>query len=154
MALYGTITVEDCFILSLKSLREAGYLKPGKTKSDIITFTPYEGKKAQFEIQVSMLEDPFLQLSYQTYDHLTRERNSITYQVPVEAFPANIGGGERYYFRCPETGLRCLKLYCPPGEKYFFHRLAFPYLIYQKQTESKAYRAMANFAQAELAIAL
>lgn len=62
----------------------------------------------------------------------------------MEAIPANLGNGKRWYFICPHTRKRCMKLIAPNNEKYFLHRSAFG-LLYKKQTISKSDKAMHIF---------
>ncbi|MEZ4888391.1 MAG: hypothetical protein R3E32_26930 [Chitinophagales bacterium] len=144
MGYFGTHStkVEDCLILSLKDLRKWGYLKPDNYKSGIITVSRRKTEIARYNIAVSTSkEDSFIQFQY-TASRFNEVLKEIDYRIPLVTVPMNIGKGVRYYFLCPNTGKRCLKLYKPPQEYYFLHRSSFPYLIYDKQTHTKKFRAL------------
>ena len=78
---------------------------------------------------------PYIKLSY-TYN----KDQSVDYKVRLVSVPSNLGIGKLWYFRCPETGKRCRKLY--GAGKYFLHRDAFPNAMYEYQTYSKKMREM------------
>ncbi len=46
------------------------------------------------------------------------------YDVGLEAVPCNLGGGQRWYFICSQTGKRCTKLHF--ANEYFQHRSGIP----------------------------
>lgn len=136
--------VEDSLILSLKDLRKWGYLEPNNYKSGIITVSRRKTEIARYNIAVSTSkEDSFIRFQY-TVSRFNEVLKEIDYRIPLVTVPTNIGKSVRYYFLCPNTGKRCLKLCKPPHEHYFLHRSAFPYLIHSKQTESKRGRALEN----------
>lgn len=56
------------------------------------------------------------------------------YNVGLEAVPCNLGGGQRWYFICSQTGKRCTKLHFANG--YLQHRSGIPGAMYSRQTES------------------
>jgi hypothetical protein len=66
----------------------------------------------------------------------------VDYQIKLEAIPSNLGSGYVWYFLCPVTGKRCLKLY---GGKYFLHREAYPEALYKSQTYSRYGRYLDKF---------
>ena len=60
------------------------------------------------------------------------------YKVQLVKKPSNLGIGEMWFFKCPQTGMLCRKLYSIGG--YFFHREAFKGYYYESQLRSKNYR--------------
>ena len=70
-----------------------------------------------------------------SYSYSNEER--LDYSIQAIAIPTNLGIGKRWYFICPKTKKRCLKLIRPQNELYFLHRTAFPKVLYQKQRFSR-----------------
>jgi hypothetical protein len=131
-------TVEACKTLSMKELRQWGYLHPNQYSHGTVTFRRGKEKTGSMGIAVSTLTgDAYLRLTYFFED----TDKHFDYKIPLVTVPSNLGKGYRYYFRCPVTGKRCLKLYRPPWDDYFLHRAAYPGLLYESQTLSKAYRS-------------
>lgn len=64
---------------------------------------------------------------------------ALTQIIRMEATACNFGG-ERWYFVCPHTGRRCLKLFLPPNQKRFLSRGAYR-LAYQVGRENGLDRA-------------
>lgn len=136
-------TIEECYIISLKDLRRAGYLAPNRHNSGIVEISRRGKRIASFGIIVSTVKyDEYLRLSYT----VTRgyQKTEIDYKVPLVRKACNIGNGYRYYFLCPVSNRRCFKLYNPPHEDYFLHRSAFSNLLYERQMESKRQRLWHN----------
>jgi hypothetical protein len=119
--------LDDVLQIRLSKLKEFGYLKG--SKQGVLKW----GDGAKISIAVSMLpEKKYLELDYQ-YKGEPRK-----YKVEIVSAPSNLGGGEVWYFICPQTQKRCRVLYCIGG--YFLHREAFPDAMYKSQTKSKSER--------------
>ena len=61
--------------------------------------------------------------------------NSREYKIQLIPKPTNLGIGEMWFFKCPNTGKICRKLYSIGG--YFLHREAFKQCFYSSQIKSK-----------------
>jgi hypothetical protein len=136
MGRYGNYptTIEDCKTISISKLKEWNYLTYGK-KSGVISWSTNNVVHSRISIEVTFTdEQKFIVLDYKTNDE------NIRYKVKIECLPSNLGKGEVYYFRCPNTHKLCRKLYFLSG--YFLHRTAFRNLMYQKQLESKKNRKL------------
>lgn len=137
---WGGTTVESCKTLSLKRLREWGLLEPGCYQSTTITFYTGKEETGSMRIWISTLSnDACVQLKY--YFEEKEGNRYIDYKIPLVKVPSNLGKGFRYYFQCPVTGKKCMKLYRPPWEDYFLHREAFQDLRYEQQIKSKKSRS-------------
>jgi hypothetical protein len=79
---------------------------------------------------------PFIELA-----HCSRTRDSIPQRYPVRLLstPQRFGG-VRWWFECPRTGMRCVKLYLPRGGHRFWSRAAYG-LGYACQREDGMYQA-------------
>lgn len=122
--------------ISISKLKEWEYLKPGSFKSGTLTWSRNGEEIGSIHILSDMIEDqPFIELSY-TYN----KEEPVNYRVNLVSVPSNLGRGKLWYFVCPHTGKRCRKLY--GAGKYFLHREAFPYAMYEKQTYSKYQRKL------------
>ncbi len=135
------ILVEDCRIIPLKRLRELGFLEPNRFIKSNIHFS-YNGERtASIDLESSTYPgDSYIRLIY----IFTESKKEVDYKIPLVRVASNLGIGFRYYFVCPYTHKQCVKLYMPPHEHYFLHREAFPYLVYDKQTQSKYWRSWDN----------
>ncbi len=131
------LLVESCKTLSLKRLREWGYLEPNRIKSGGIIFTSRGKESGSMQILSSTFEGKeYIRLMY----YFANTGEEFDYKVPLVRVPSNLGKGFRYYFLCPVTSRRCMKLYRPPMKDLFLHREAYPSLIYDKQVASKKMR--------------
>jgi len=121
--------------VSISFLRKHGYLKPKQWQSGTITWSRNGNKTGSISIWVNTQpETPYLELDYQC------NGNPINYRVKFVSLPSNLGKGVVWYFLCPNTGKRCRKLYL--ADSYFYHRSAFRGCMYEKQIQSKKYRAL------------
>jgi hypothetical protein len=79
---------------------------------------------------------PFIEFA-----HRSRTRDSIPqcYRVRLLSTPQRFGG-VRWWFECPRTGGRCVKLYLPRGGHRFWSRAAYG-LGYACQREDRMYQA-------------
>ena len=71
--------------------------------------------------------------------HLTRPTGPRTQTVALTTTPGRFGG-LRWWWRCPQTGTRCAKLYLPNGGTRFLSRAAYG-LAYASQSEDPIARA-------------
>lgn len=128
---------DECKSLEVSFLKKHGYLKPDGWKSGTVTWSRGEGSAKQVTgsigIRVSLSDrESYLELDYQS------DGKPVKYKVPLVAKPANIGKGQVWFFRCPQTGRLCRKLHLIGG--YFLHRSAFKGAMYEKQTYSASKR--------------
>jgi hypothetical protein len=112
-------------------LKELGYLKPDRVLTGTLHWSRNGKEIATISITVNMIAC-YVELDY-NYNKEPRK-----YCINLVSLPSNIGKGERWYFVCPSTKKRCMKLYLVGG--YFLHREAFKGCMYKKQTKGKAYR--------------
>lgn len=127
--------LNECDTVSITSLSQWGYFKPGKIQRGIITWSRSGIKLGCIDIAVnSNIESPYLELDY------CYRQAPIKYRVQLVSMPSNIGKGRVWYFLCPVTGKRCRKLY-RVGPK-FLHREAHtsPGCMYETQTYSSRNR--------------
>ena len=71
--------------------------------------------------------------------HLSRATGAQTQTVALTTTPCRLGG-LRWWWRCPETGARCAKLYLPNGGTRFLSRAAYG-LAYASRAEDAILRA-------------
>jgi hypothetical protein len=126
------MSVESCKTITITKLKEWGYLNSG-IKEGVISWSVSNEVQSRITLK-SIINDfeKFIILDY------TQNGEVINYKVHIISKPSNLGKGEVFYFVCPSTGKHCRKLY--HSSKYFLHREAFRYLIYDKQKESKKWR--------------
>ena len=137
-------TVDDCLIISMKDLKELGFLIFRYRGS--ISWKRGEKVLASVWVEIQMDTQPFfMKLKYSFTKRNQKESEKMEYQIPIESIPSNLGKGHRYYFRCPETDKRCTKLYKPPGESIFAHREHWEGLFYSSQIQSKQWRKVNRF---------
>jgi hypothetical protein len=132
-------TVENCLTLSTTDLKNWGYLKPNTTNSGTVTHSRGGTTTAKYNIIVAMGSD-FGTLTFDYTSTIGSNKQVIYYSVDIISIPTNIGNGLRYYFVCPNTNNRAMKLYKADGCHYFLHREAYNGLMYQSQLESKTWR--------------
>jgi len=125
---------DEVSTLSASSLNKWGYLKKGNIKTGVITWRRCGEVSARINITLDWDEKPILTLFYNS------SGEDISYNVELVSIPSNLGIGRVWYFICPATKKRCRKLY--NVGKFFLHRDAFPYALYEKQTYSETRRAM------------
>lgn len=126
---------DDALQVNLSKLKEWKYLESGSLKLGTLTWSRNGNKTGSISILVDMTANcPFLELDYRYRDE---PRNYKVYLVNI---PSNLGKGNVWYFRCPQTSRLCRKLYSVGG--YFLHRSAFTGCMYESQTRSKKYRQL------------
>jgi hypothetical protein len=119
--------------VSITFLTKHGYLKPNQLKAGSVHWSRNGENIGSISIRVcTHSENLFLELDYKC------NQVPIKYKVQLVSVPSNLGKGVIWYFVCPRTGKRCLKLYL--ADTYFYHREAFKGCMYEKQTQSKKSR--------------
>jgi len=143
-------TVESCWVISLTQLKKEGFFK-GHMKGPIYWKRGGE-TMGSVNIEVRVKEPTrFMRVSYTATlpGGAKKERNLI---FSIDAVPSNLGKGHRYYFVCPYTEKRCMKLYMPPIASYFAHREHWQNLYYDQQTKNKSFRALGMFLDLDIRI--
>lgn len=117
--------IESALCLDLRRMLSTGTLRPGSTTSGAWVWTdPHFGEgvaSVGYRALLNVCEGE-LTLNYSHHDR-NGERKDVQCIVPLCTTPLNYGG-LRWYFVCPYTGRRALKLYkwsCIDG---FCHRTA------------------------------
>lgn len=135
-ATYPTL-YNDCKTVSISFLRQHGYLKNDQWRSGNITWSRGEGVNKLTTGSISIrthieAENSYLELDYKV------NGQPIKYKVSLITKTSNISKGIVWFFRCPNTGKLCRKLYLV--DKYFLHRTAIKGAMYEKQTYSASKR--------------
>lgn len=137
MAKLPTFTpdIEDCLHLDISVLNKKGLLKTDFENAEY-SWNKQNKKFAAIllSIKTSNSNQKILTIYYNS------DNQPISYQIMMVSVPTNLGNGKRWYFICPNTGKRCMKLIKPAFSNYFFHRTAFTNLMYASQKRSKQYR--------------
>jgi len=126
------ILYDYTFKIEIADLKKWEHFKTNKISSICFSWAN-ERLKVQLESH-TLRPEPFIELSY------WYNRQKVYYQVKLVSVPSNLGIGKVWFFCCPITNKKCRKLYFIGG--YFLHREAFQDAMYEKQTESKAYREL------------
>ena len=126
---------DNCKTLSISDLNRWEYLKPNMFMSGTITWSRHGVKTDSISIEVNTrVGKAFIKLDYIIND------KPISYKVELITKESNLGKGKVWFFMCPQTRKYCRKLYLI--DTYFLHRLAFKGYMYEKQVQSKKYRAI------------
>lgn len=121
--------------LSISFLKKHGYLNPSQQQSGTVSWSIQGRTTGSISILVSISPNAtFLELDY------ICNGNPVRYRVDLTSIPSNLGKGHLWFFVCPITHKRCLKLYLV--ETYFYHREAFKGCMYSKQAMGKQARLM------------
>lgn len=127
-----TQPIDNCLTLNLSKFKKWGYLKDNV---NITNGSLKWGNTASIGFKLKSIDDNTKEITL-IYKH---GNEPINYTIKIVSIPTNLGNGKRWYFICPHTGGRCLKLISPSRQKYFLHRTAFN-LMYQNQKYSKLER--------------
>jgi hypothetical protein len=113
------VIIDSLRCLSIKMLKSRGLLQKERTIEGEITWNNSITKELSasvgFEIETNT-EKPYIRLNYSI------EKKNFNYPVYLVKIPSNLGKGCIWYFICPDTGNRCLKLYL--NDEYFISRVA------------------------------
>lgn len=116
--------------INISKLKEWGYLDPNQWMQGKMIWSRNETITGGIYFAVSTQpENEYLHLKYNFRDEL-RE-----YKIKLIRKPTNLGVGEMWFFKCPNTNKLCRKLYSIGG--YFLHREAFKGIFYSSQIRSK-----------------
>ncbi|MCB0549351.1 MAG: hypothetical protein KDD19_17365 [Phaeodactylibacter sp.] len=130
-------SIDECLTLKISAINSWGYLKPDVDIYNASYIWSRNGEHiASIGYSIWTMSDDLKQMT------LDYKQNGIPvkYSVDIEGLTTNLGNGKRWYFICPSTGERCMNLICPSGSRHFYHRTAFPHLMYESQKKSKEYR--------------
>ena len=125
--------VEKYSPISITFFKNNGYLKGGNSFYNR-TLTWSRGGEIEARIGFNLVhinEDLKRLILKYTFNKI----HDIEYSVDIVSFPSNLGIGKRWYFICPKTNRRCMKLLRPDNSHYFYHRTAFG-LYYKLQTRT------------------
>lgn len=81
-----------------------------------------------------------LWVTYTSKSSSSGEKRDFNYKIEVVSTALRLGG-RRWYFLCPRTGIRCLKLHLPAGAGMFASRRAYR-LAYPSQRETNRDRSL------------
>lgn len=124
---------EEVLQINISNLKKWGYLKPNVWKTGQLSWTRNGVPNGEISIGIYMGEgNEYLHLRY-NYKDQPRD-----YKIQLIKKPSNLGIGEMWFFKCPQTGKLCRKLYSIGG--FFYHREAFKGYYYESQLRSKTYR--------------
>lgn len=131
-------TSEGCasLVLSISVFRRAG-LRLGMKAAARLVFT-VDGKSFPIAFVIDTTDNhfPFIEFVHRGRD---RDESAQRYRVPLLRSPQRFGG-VRWWFQCPQTGKRSVKLYLPLGGYRFWSRGAYQ-LGYASQREDRMSRA-------------
>ena len=132
------ILLDNVLQISISKLKKWGYLTPNQVKTGSISWSRNDRKIGSISIKADM-RFCYNDLDHSEFSYIELEYNCnkerVKYQIPLVSLPSNIGKGRILYFKCPDTGKRCRKLYLVG--KRFLHREAFKGCMYSTQIESK-----------------
>jgi hypothetical protein len=133
MAKYPTrpTLFDEVLQISISKLKAFGYLKPDSIMGGNLVWSTNGKETAKIGITVNTSAN-FIELDY------SYNKKPVKYLINLVSRPSNLGKGKVWYFECPQTKKRCVKLYCIGG--YFLHREAFKGCMYEKQTKGKRER--------------
>lgn len=120
--------LESALTLNIKSLVRDKVIKENSLYSGVISWN--NKNKSQISILVKTEEKSGVMM----LDYVCNGKHK-NYKIFLTTISSNLGIGKVWFFICPETGVRCRKLYLNNG--YFLHRLANGGFYYYAQTQSK-----------------
>ena len=134
----GKATVADGLTLDINKLVRDGNIRPGQWCSGTLTWrrvsSGEEVGSIGYEANLIDPDDSWMRLHYR------QNGEPRDYRVTLETTRPNYGG-RRWWFRCPATGRRIVKLHSPPGGDIFASRRAYG-LAYPSQRERAYERAL------------
>jgi hypothetical protein len=123
------------------AVRARGGLEPGERAEATCTWSwRWEGEPwAAVDVRLWLGRAEGAATLRYDIDHLTRSTGPQVQTVALETTPGTLGG-QCWWWICPATGRRVLKLYLPNGGVRFLSRTAYR-LVYQSQREERDERA-------------
>lgn len=133
---------DECKTISIKRLKEWGYLSGIGKQSGTITWSRFGEVYASIGITVDTSKEnhSYIELKYNI------DSVPVYNLIPLVKRKSNLGRGECWYFLCPKTVKLCRKLHSVGG--HFYHRTAFKGCMYESQTYSKAFRVQVPYLRA------
>jgi len=138
---FSRVMVESCHKIDASLLNRSGVFK--RSTDGAIEWRDVSGSIQKRILIESLAGDEgiiqSISLSYVWVDHIVSSSTLISYDVQLSRTPCYFGGF-RYWLSCPlgdsrnRCGRRVLKLYQPPGAKYFGCRHCYD-LTYRSQKE-------------------
>ena len=129
-----TNVVEHCLVLSIADLIREGALVPGKITHGQWVWRQRPGDEPcaviGYEADLFNSDRGTLPLRYYAGDE--RQNYFMWLRTTVPHF-----GGRRWWFECPSTDTRVVKLYLPPGQNRFASRRAYG-LAYSSSRKSRS----------------
>ncbi len=138
----GRPTVEISLTLDIGMLRRRKIVAPGRHSGTLSWTNGYTGEESaslRFETEIDAAQGR-IRLTYTQVTAWDGEKTNQSYWVRLETTPQPFGGN-RWWFICPSTGARCVKLHLPPGGTIFASREAYR-LGYNSQRETVYDRAL------------
>ncbi|MGH1335129.1 MAG: hypothetical protein ACRBFS_03310 [Aureispira sp.] len=129
---------EQCHTLSIKSFTPSKSFALNKNFSGTLEVSNY------WELTENTLFFKYKAATQLLELCFFRKGERYNQEIGIAQLETNLKNGYRFYFVCPHTRKRCTKLLRPFGNGVFLHRTAWKGLYYEKQKESKHYRAIAN----------
>lgn len=133
----GRPTVESCLTLDASHLVKTALLKPGATTEGVLrwtnVYTGHETDSMGFEARLGENEGS-VRLQWTSNNLLNGERRRCESRVVLSTGPQPFGG-RRWWFVCPRTGRRVMRLHLPPMGDTFASRAAHG-LAYKSQRET------------------
>jgi hypothetical protein len=144
----GGPVVEDALTLNLPRLFKTGWLKPGAWTSGTLCWsivgTGEEIASMGFEAHLGE-EEGYIQLHWTSTDRWSGEKRRCENRIALTTSPQPFGG-RRWFFLCPRTGRRAIRLHLPSGVYTFACRAAYR-LAYRSQRETPRDRSLSRAVQ-------
>ena len=134
----GGPVIEDGLTISIDKLRADQTIMPNMFRCASLAWSwTHTGERiADIGMVIDTQEDGGeMRLQFARTDNRTGERESVDQRIRLVTVAQRLGG-RRWYAACPVTGVRCLKLYLPPGASRFAARGAWRRLGYRVQREA------------------
>jgi hypothetical protein len=114
--------IEDALSISVSDLPS---LARRESSSGEFTWTDKQGQRLLTAKYALLLDETSgtLSLSHEVHDPKTQERRTAEYPIFLDTTRPHLGG-QRWWFRCPYTSRRAMKLYLFPSEEKFRCRTA------------------------------
>jgi len=130
----GKITTKQAQRIELSFLLKAGFIEKGQKIRRPLVWN--NGHLVWIESDFTM-NQKIIRLAYQI-ESSSGKLFEMNYPIQIESIPSNLGRGEVYYFKCPNTGIRSRILYLAYGSPIFKARESYQIRIfYQSQIISR-----------------
>jgi hypothetical protein len=123
----GRATVESCLTLDLCAMIRRGHLVPGRRLGGIMAWSrdwaPRPVAQGQYEADLCDPDAAWMRLAYSVPGAADGAGVRQDYRVRLVTTPCPFGG-LRWWFLCPLSGRRVVRLHLPPGGTLFASRRA------------------------------